>query len=798
MNNDILARYEQAKTILKGLMPGRVVLNDAVFSHWIENSPCFWYVKETQTGKEYHLVDAEAGSNKLAFEHSLLADALTKATGQTVDPQNLPIEGKDATITLSPLQFHFTAFGKKWLFESDGTLSQKAEQESQDAEEDGAPKFITLPYSAKQPLCSPDGKKDIFTRDHNVWIKNRATGEERALTKDGTANYRYACDLFEYDTVMQALWSPDSSRIFTVCLDTREAASRPFPAYVPEDGSLNMQMTPFKLAFSGNENIENYHLVVIDVNNGEVNNIDYLPIPLIACGEPTLGFFRAGLGWWSSDSRRAFFVDITRGSKTVRVVELDTYTRTTRVLFEETTDTFVNLRHSIFDKPLFLSLPESDELIWFSERTDWGHLYLYDLNTGKLKHPITEGEWLVRDILHYDATRRELLLQTTARDPNISPYYRDICKVNIDTGVMTTLASGCFDYSVYTSSTVVVAEFEALGVDRFDVDGVSPCGQYIVTTRSRVDTVPVSVLIDKNGREILELETADISGLPSYWEWPEPVKLKAADNKTDIYGVVYRPPGFSSDEHYPVLEYSVSARCFSALPQGSFFNTPQAGGDYLIMAALAALGFIVVQIEGRGLPLRNKAFQDHHYGDLAFASDFNDRIAGIRQLAKQYPYMDLERVGITGIEGMPNTVYGPLKHSDFYKVGMALHTYDPRFSAAMVGETYDGTADKAMLSKMTFPEDYVESFNGKLLLIFGMLASFTPAGSFRLIEALQNANKSFDTLCLPNLKTHFTSYTLRREWDYLVTHLQGIEPPKDFHLTTGRDKIYAWLEGQDI
>ena len=256
MNNDILARYEQAQTILKGFMPGRVVLNDAVFSHWIENSSCFWYVKETQAGKEYHLVDAEASSNTLAFDHKLLADALAKATGQTVDPQNLPIEGKDATFTLSPLQFHFTAFGKKWQFEVDGTLAQEAEQASQNTEDGEKPKIFYLHRSTKQPLCSPNGKKEVFTRDHNLWIKDRATGEEHTLTKDGMADYRYACDLYDADSVVQALWSPDSRRIFTVCLDTREVISRPFPIYVPKDGSVHLQMSQCNLAFSGDEHIE--------------------------------------------------------------------------------------------------------------------------------------------------------------------------------------------------------------------------------------------------------------------------------------------------------------------------------------------------------------------------------------------------------------------------------------------------------------------------------------------------------------------------------------------------------------
>jgi dipeptidyl aminopeptidase/acylaminoacyl peptidase len=170
-----------------------------------------------------------------------------------------------------------------------------------------------------------------------------------------------------------------------------------------------------------------------------------------------------------------------------------------------------------------------------------------------------------------------------------------------------------------------------------NVNGVSPCGQYLVTTRSRVDTVPVSVLIDRDGKEILALETADISGLPSDWHWPEPVKLKGADGETDIYGVVFRPPSFSPDNQYPVVEYSSSMRCFSGLAQGAFSLAPFLGITYFAPAALAALGFIVVIIEGRGTPFRNKIFQDHHFGDLRYTSDLDDRISGIRQLAKRYP-----------------------------------------------------------------------------------------------------------------------------------------------------------------
>ena len=104
------------------------------------------------------------------------------------------------------------------------------------------------------------------------------------------------------------------------------------------------------------------------------------------------GFFTANFGWWSSDGHRAFFVDATRSTDAVRLVELDTQTGHTRVLFEETSDTLVNLCPDINDRPLFLPLPESDELIWYSERSGWGQLYLYDLTTGELKHQITGGK----------------------------------------------------------------------------------------------------------------------------------------------------------------------------------------------------------------------------------------------------------------------------------------------------------------------------------------------------------------------------------------------------------------------
>jgi len=315
-------------------------------------------------------------------------------------------------------------------------------------------------------------------------------------------------------------------------------------------------------------------------------------------------------------------------------------------------------------------------------------------------------------------------------------------------------------------------------------DGVSPSGQYVVTTRSRVDTVPETVLIDRDGQEVLTVETADVSGLPEDWVWPEPVKLEAADGKTDIYGVVFRPPGFDPKKSYPVIDCLSSPRDYLHLSVSGFTNAGLLGCQHFHAAATAALGFVVVMIAGRGTTCRDKAFYTHHFGDHAYNNDLNDRIAGIRQLAERHPYMDLERVGIMGNENpIQNTIYASLLHSDFYKVSVLTCMSDPRFMPPIICRPTDTPLPKGAPAKTPYPEDCVENFSGKLLLTQGMGTGAIPSPTFLLVNALIKANKDFDMLCVPNMHHSYNAYTMRREWDYLVTHLLGVEPPPQFLLT---------------
>lgn len=792
MDDSILYRYEQAQALMQCQFQhsSPIVNNDVVLPRWVKNSHCFWYIRQTKSGKQYRLIDAETAENREAFDHKVLANALSMLVKQHVDDKNLPI--RDVVLSLSPNKIRFTAFKKFWLFDLDEASCYETENYLQQewSAYGNNPQFSPLNFlnQQQQYLTSPNGKQAVYVSNYNLWLRDNVTREEIALTHDGSADYFYGSG--PYDNAVPAQWSPDSRSLLTALWDARNVERRNIIQYIPEDGRMLPMEASYKhMAQSGADCIETWKLVVVEINTGELQTPDYPEMPHFTLGERFTGLFRSNMAWWSADGRRVIFIDLSRGCKVARVVEWDTHTNVTRILLEECSQTYINLRHGVNDPPLILPLPESNELIWFSERSDWGHLYLYDLSTGELKNPVTEGQWLVRNILHYDSERRELLLHTASRDSSISPYYRDIAKVNIDTGEMSTLASGDYDYNVcqYLNFwTFAETTYSTIGysIDEL-VHGLSPCGKYIVYTRSRVDCIPESVLIDRNGSEILIVEVADVSGLPDNWCWPEPVTLKSADETTNIYGVVFRPPGFSSDKRYPVVEYCSSGRQIDAMPQGSFDNGTYNGLVYYHGIALAALGFIAVVIEGRGTPLRNKAFRDHHFGDFYYAGDFDDRIAGMRQLAQRYSSMDLNRVGIVSTENMTNSVYALLKHSNFYKVAVLHCYYDPRFGYVRWNEAADGMLDNVTTS---YPEDCVKTFGGKILLIQGMLSSLAGA-TFRLVDALQKANKTFDMLCLPEMSNSMTSYTIRREWDYLVEHLYGTEPPSDFHLETIEERV---------
>jgi dipeptidyl aminopeptidase/acylaminoacyl peptidase len=792
----MLDRYQRAAKVWEGQFTNKGFMNDMVIAHWIEDSESLFYVRQTKKGREFRLVNAQESTNICAFDHQALASSLSSLLGRVFDADNLS-DLEDVTMSVNPLQMHFKTADKYWTFDNKAAVCVEVDPPQEFVVFDGYdPRMGVETKYTQAGLTSPDGKKALFTRDYNLWICDLATGIEEALTTDGAEDNAYAFFAGSVlDPAVQAIWSPDSSRIFTLQFDSRNLGGRPTIHYVPDDGSLPPKMDFVKgMAYPGDEVIETNRLLIIEVASKKQVPVDYEQIPLIPYGFSFFSSLSRQYGWWSSDGSKAYFVATTRGCRQARLIELIPDTGAIRILYEETSDTFVRLANFCEETPLFLPLPQTDECLWFSERSGYGHLYLYDLKTGEMKQQVTCGDWLVRDAIDYCPERRELILQTMGRDKAISPYYKDICKVNIDTGELTELITGDCDHYIhqrYDMASFRCAVFGGAGYRGFN--GSSPKGDYIVLTRSRIDTVPESIVIDRNGREILSLETCDITDLPDDWNWPIQTKTKAADGETDIYGAVFLPPGYSNEKSYPVIEYSGSARYVMHTPLGAFGNSHCVHSQYyLAPISWASLGFVVVTLEGRGTSGRNKAFSDHRWGDPAGANDLNDRVAGIKQLATIYPGMDVERVGIFGPEGDTNIIFAPIDHSDFFKASVICFFSDPRLGYPLYSETFGGVAVPGeQAPNVRHAVDCVNTLKGKLLLIDGLRNA--GGATFRLTDALEKANKSFDMVLSTRSIQDPTGYIIKRSWDYMVEHLLGEEPPEEFILRTGMELLHERL-----
>ena len=754
--NAIVEKYRRARSLARhAILPERfkVAFNTLLYPHWADDASGFWYQCEQSGGKGFRWVDVSTSSNRSLFEYSALVRALSIARGEDIDVDNLLIS--QVAITASPLKMSFLAFDQYWVF--DGRHCLAAPDKHSDCRE----------------VHAPDCQKSVFYRNYNLWLRvpDQENGDqEKPLTADGEKLNAYgvvpALISAESDTSdLQVLWSSDSQRVLAVQLDLRKVESLPVVTHVPEDGSMRPQLDEYPYPLPGDKYVPVYRLIAIDVSTGVTCAADYeaLCVPFIT------PFITDGRCWWSNDNRTAYFVDLKRKAKVVQVVEWDTFTGATRILFKEASSTWLNLSpYNYLGRSVFLPVPASNELIWYSERSGWAHLYLYDLISGKLKQIITQGEWVVRDLLYFDDARRELWLQTAGRVSGRDPYYMDICRIHLDSKELITVVSSDHDYYVSNRENSILLD-ETLY-------GVSPDGEYCVATRARVDSAPVSILFDRNGREVCVLEEADVSALPEGWQWPEPVQVTAADGKTDIYGVIFRPSDFTPSHSYPVID-NVFSYPTCNITSKRFDQTHH----YMCAAALAELGFVVVLMEGRGTPFRSRAFLDHSAGSVTLANDLQDHIAGLKQLAKRYPYMDMGRVGVFG--GWTTSVgplYGLLEHPEFYKVGVTCAMPNSQLHTAICVEPFEYSIDTS--TSRAQPESLADQLQGKLLMIHGMLDLLSPpAGTFRMVEALQAANKDFELLVLPNQK-HAGSqnpYVVRKIWDFFVRHLQGVEPPRE-------------------
>src|SRR5579872_5025089 len=617
------------------------------------------------------------------------------------------------------------------------------------------------PPAPRNEAPSPDKKRIAFIRDYNLWVKDVATGKEIQLTTDGVKDFGYATDNAGWSTSIRpiVLWSPDSKKIATYQQDQRGVGEM----YLVSTKVGHPELRAWKYPLPGDEVVTTIQRVIIDVLDPHVVRLRLPPdqhrsslCDDVAC---------RGGEWsdvqWSPDNSQLAFVSTSRDHKKEQLRIANAATGEIREVLEEEVPTFyesgngrVNWRY----------LAASNEIIWFSERDNWGQLYLYDAN-GRLKNQITTGEGNVTQLLRVDEKNRMLYFLAVGKEKGRDPYFSHLYRIGFDGKNLALLTPEDGNHDV----------------------SLAPSGKFFVDAYSKPDVPAVSVLRDETGKLVSTLEKTDVSQLAATgWKPPVPFTVKARDGVTDLYGLMFKPANFDASKKYPIVNHiypgpqtgSVGSRSFSA-----------ARGD---CQALAELGFIVIELDGMGTPWRSKKFHEAYFGDMG-DNTLPDQVAGMKQLAAKYPWIDLDRAGIYGHSGGGYaTADAMFRYPDFFKVGISeAGNHDNREYEDDWAEKWQGLLKKNADGTTNYDNQanqlVAKNLKGHLLLAHGTMDNNVPPyNTLLVVDELIKANKDFDLLLLPNRNHGFGNepYMVRRRWDYLVRYLLGAEPPQGYVLRT--------------
>ena len=700
------ADYGRAEKFLAANLQG-LVFGGSVAPVWLPKGDRFWYRNQTSGGTEIVVVDPVAKTR----------NAFPDCAAAGVDCSAAPAEGGGR--------------GGRGGGRGGGPPSS-----------DGKPTSV-----------SPDRTRAVFVRDWNLWLRDMKSGQERALTTGGVTYFGYATDNAGWSSSDRAIvsWSPDSKKIATQQQDERNVGEMYLVNTVVGHPTLRVSKFPLP----GDPVMAMLHRVVIDTDTGKITRLQMEP-----------DFHRATLGDdismndynWSPDGSKLALASVSRDHKQVWLRVADTATGTVRTVFDEKVATQFESRTG------WRVLWSTNEVVWHSERDNWGQLYLYDLLTGKLKRQITTGEGPVMQIARIDEPSRTLWFGANGREKGQDPYFLHFYRTSLDGGPVVSLTP---DNGTHTIQ-------------------LSPSGKYIIDTFSTPQDPPTVVLRDADGRTVMPLAKADITKLlATGWKPPTSIKMTAHDGKTDIYGLLFRPTNFDPSKKYPIVNHVYPGPQTGSTGSRAF--TP-ARGD---RQALAELGFVVVTIDGMGTPGRSKAFQDAYYGAMGRDNTIPDQIAGMKELAQKYPWIDLSRAGIWGHSGGGfATTTAMFRYPDFFKAGIAESgNHDQRVNEDDWGERYQGLLVKDGATDnydIEANQNFAKNLKGRLLLAHGTMDTNVPPYQTMLVaDALIKANKDFDLILLPNQNHGYgtaSNYMMRRRWDFFVRWLMDTEPPKEYKI----------------
>ena len=720
-----------------------LVYHSGVRPTWLSDDR-FWYRIRTRTGTDFVLVDPSRRTRTAAFDRSALAAALSAAADTSYHADSLPFTSFEYTEDGRSLTFPIGR--RNWTCTADGTECHPADSTAE------------ARRASRNEIESPDGSMVAFTRENNLWVRNLESGQETQLTTDGAENYGYATNNAGWTRSDRPvmLWSPDSKKVATFRHDSRPTGDM----YLVSTEPGHPKLEAWKYPLPGDSAIFMIERVILNADGSGMVRLDLPPDAhrSTICDHVVCG----GTGWsdvyWSPDASQLAFVSSSRDHKDATLRVADAATGKVRTLFSEHQDTWFE---SGVESISWRVLWDRGKVLWFSQRDDWGNLYLYDLGSGQLERQLTRGPGTVLEVVRVDEKAGTVWFTGGGREEGRDPYFEHLYSVGLDGRNERLLTPENADHSIT----------------------FAPSGRHFVDSYSTPTEPHVTVVRDARGGLRATIEKADASALlATGWKPPMPFTVKARDGKTDLYGLLFRPVEFDSTKKYPIVNNiypgpqtgSVGGRSFSPARSDA--------------QALAELGFIVVQLDAMGTPGRSKSFHDAYFGDMG-DNGLPDQVAGMKQLAERFSWIDIDRAGIYGHSGGGYATSGALFHyPDFFKVGVSqAGNHDNRvyeddwaekWQGLLVHYGRDSTSYDAQAN-----QNFAKNLKGKLLLAHGSTDNNVPFYSTLLVvNELIKENKDFDLIIFPNRRHGFGSepYMIRRRWDYFVEHLLGATPPASY------------------
>ncbi len=663
----------------------------------------------------YGLVSMKDGNHYTTLENGqILQFEYAKAASPQiiVDQKTLQLNGKPFTID----GYEFITDESKLLLSTETEKIYRHSTKENYYVYDRKSKLLTPISNGEKQMYgsfSPDGNKVSFVRDNNIFIKDLVTGSETAVTTDGLHNniINGATDWVheeEFSFSVAYFWSPDSKKIAYYKFDESKVKEFSFTEF-------NRQLYPneykFKYPKAGEQNsVVSIH--VYDVSSGKTQLMDI--------GKETDQYIPRIK--WTPDPTVLSLVRMNRHQNKLELLLNDANTGTSKVVYTETSDTYIDIHESEGDYVYFT--PDKKYFIIMSEKSKFNHLYRYDL-AGKLVNPITTGNW---DVVNFEGLdEKKGLLYYTASESTATE--KDIYSIQLD---------GSGKRKISTEKG-------------FHEPAFSKGMNYYINTYSEANTPPVIAIYNTEGKQIrvLESNTALTNTMQAYaLSKKEFFKFKTTEG-IELNAWMIKPPDFDSSKKYPVF------LLFYGGPGKNMVMNSFDKSTFFWHQLLAQKQYIVLCVDNRGTQYRGTEFKKCTYKQMG-KLEVADQIEAAKYMAT-LPYVDKTRIGVFGWSyGGYLSSLCITKGADYFKAAIAVapvtnwryydNIYTERFMQ-LPSENAEGYDNNS-------PINYVDKLKGNYLLIHGSGDDNVHyQNTIEMIRALVAANKQFDLFIYPD-KNH--------------------------------------------